>query len=42
MKQVKLNQIPNFINRLCKEGHTVTRLVKNGNTGGTYCIVEWI
>ena len=29
-KQVKLEKLPNLINKLAKEGLTITRCVKNG------------
>ena len=40
-KQVKLDKLPAFINGLLKKGHTITRVVKNGNSGGNYVLVEW-
>ena len=40
-KQVKLNELPSFINGLIKDGLDITRVVKNGNTGGDYVLVEY-
>ena len=45
-KQIKLSQLPRFINKLAKEGNTITRCVKNGNNNkgiddSPYVLVEW-
>ena len=40
-KQVKLNDLPKFLNGLAKDGYVPTRVVKNGNSGNQYVLVEW-
>ena len=40
-KQVRLDELPAFINSLAKAGYIISRCVKNGNTGGGYVLVEF-
>ena len=40
-KQVLLNDLPGFINSLVQKGMIISRVVKNGNSGGTYVMVEY-
>lgn len=40
-KQVRLNELPAFINKLVQAGMIITRCVKNGNGTRDYVYVEY-
>ena len=40
-KQVRLSELPGFVNQLVQKGMHITRCVKNGNTDNAYVLVEY-